>query len=917
MNPWPRVPLIIQSGYSLLKSMIDVDRLAGELADRGFRQAVLADDHSWAGAEKFDDRLRRQGVSPWLGITRRIWVADGQRVVRLVAETREAWHWLIQADDVMQALPEGVWVIVAASQDSWWLTGADELGRWAGERVVVELWPGQPFPAVLSRRGWHWIPGQAIRFHDPEDRQAYHVLCQLGGETPHPLAVAVPASPETWAAAYRERDWPDLWQPDPPSSLLARDGWKLPHSGEPDEFQALTRRARQGLQSRLGHTQAPVPWQRLEYELSVIRQLGFAGYFLMVADVVDFARQAKIRVGPGRGSVAGSLVAYALGITDINPLRYHLYFERFLNPARHTLPDIDLDFDFEKRPQVIQYLRERWGSQRVAQIGTFGSLGARAVLRDVARVTGVPSEAVDRLLERVHLTPQSVLAEHRQELAEAARDLGLATDWLLIADRLEGLPRHRSTHAAGVVITPGPVRDWVPCLKDAEGQWITEWEGDSVERLGLVKLDVLGLRTLTVVDRIRHVHPEMPDWTTVPGDDGPTFMLLGRGDTDGVFQLDGRGVKELLRQMKPVSLEEIMMVVALYRPGPMEAISEFLRRRSNPELTREGDPISELCRDTYGIMIYQEQLMAVVQALAGYSLVEADLFRRAISKKDHALLAQERTGFLARLAEQGFDRGQAENIWRRIEAFKDYGFNKSHAASYGLLSYYLAYLKAHYPLAFWAAELSTVSGDRLDRALRQVISQGIRVRPPHVNASEVGFTVVGEELQAGLGMLRGVGTEVSRRIVEERNARGPFQSPTEWTKRMGRLLSPKTLEELTRQGALRGLTGEGSPSVTQLSWFDAPSPAGAKKPDPAVRWLEASGPLYVKCEEGVDRTSVAEEIYRVAREFPGPVPVVVADGRRGQRLPVTLNAHFRAIQAIKAVAGVLSAGRQVEWLANE
>jgi len=898
--------------------MIDLDRLAGELADRGFRQAVLADDHSWAGAEKFDDRLRRQGVVPWLGITRRIWVADGQRVVRLVAQTAEAWHWLIQADDVMQALPEGVWVIVAASQDNWWLTGADELGRWAGERVVVELWPGQPFPAALSRRGWHWIPGQAIRFHDPEDREAYHVLCQLGGETPHPLAVAVPASPETLAAAYRESDWPDLWQPDPPPSVLARDGWKLPHSGEPDEFRALTRRARQGLESRLGHTQTPVAWQRLEYELSVIRQLGFAGYFLMVADVVEYARQAKIRVGPGRGSVAGSLVAYALGITDINPLRYHLYFERFLNPARHTLPDIDLDFDFEKRPQVIQYLRDRWGSQRVAQIGTFGSLGARAVLRDVARVTGVPSEAVDRLLDRVHLTPHSVLAEHRQELVEAARDLGLATDWLRIADRLEGLPRHRSTHAAGVVITPGPVRHWVPCLKDSEGQWITEWEGDSVERLGLVKLDVLGLRTLTVVDRICHTHPEAPDWTTVPRDDASTFMLLGRGDTDGVFQLDGRGVKELLRQMKPVSLEEIMMVVALYRPGPMEAISEFLRRRANPELTRESDPISDLCRDTYGIMIYQEQLMAVVQALAGYSLAEADLFRRAISKKDHALWAQERTGFLARLGEHGFDRGQAETIWRRIEAFKDYGFNKSHAASYGLLSYYLAYLKAHYPLAFWAAELSTVSGDRLDRELRQVISQGIRVRPPHVNASEVGFQVVGEELQAGLGMLRGVGTEVSRRIVEERNARGPFQSASDWTKRMGRLLSPKTLEELARQGALRGLTAqEESPSVTQLSWFDAPSTASAKKPDAGVRWLKASGPLYVKCEVGADWTSVADEIYRVAREFPGPVPVVVAGDRRGQRLPVTLNAHFRAIQEIKAVAGVLSAGRQVEWLANE
>lgn len=902
----------VWSGHSLLRSLYPIPDLVADLRRRGFSAVALTDWKTLAGAEEFERFMREAGLTPYLGVSRSLLVDGYAREIRLIAISPRAWPSLVRFSQWTPDQAGGdVALVLGQSDTAWWRALPPLRGP-----VVVELDASQQDLIGQLPAGWFWVPHVRVRYPKSDDQGALSVLADIGGLSSDPRAQALPESAERFWASFS--DWPQerRWvPPEAPSGLLDR-GWKMPEVGD---FSALSQKALAGLKRRYGN-QIPEPAaRRLQYELQVIHDLGFPGYFLMVHDVVSFAKRAGIRVGPGRGSAAGSLVAYALAITEVNPLEYGLVFERFLNPARRTLPDIDLDFEDRRRGEVLEYLRQRFGADRVAQIGTYGTLGARAVLRDVARVMKLPLDQVNGVLKAIDWQLNDRLADHAQELERLVGQALLDPAWLTIAQRLEGLPRHRSTHAAGVIIAPEPLDTWVYCHGDRKSGLVTDFDMGSLERLGFVKLDVLGLRTLSLIAHIEDQVGLSGDTIgTVPGNDARTLRLLARGDTDGVFQLDGRGVKRLLQQMEPTSREEVMLVLALYRPGPMDMIGEFLKRRGAGYRPPADDPLAEILRDTYGVMVFQEQLMAAVQQLAGLSLSEADLIRRAISKKNHALLDREGERVRTRMAERGFSPAQAKLFWDRIQAFGDYGFNKSHAASYGFISYYQAWLKAHYPSAFWAAELSSREGDRLFELLRQAMSQGLEVVRPHINQSDVEFRLEGDQVRAGLGIIRGLGPHLIHQIVEERTRGGPFQRVEDIGARLPGVLVPRAIEMLAKAGALDGLGEISIHPAQQMSLFEAEEVEGGGTvlPDDesafGFRWPTVVGPVYIRLADPTAREKVAQDVLQVLDHYPGTVPVAIIDARdRAHKLPAAVDFHWKAIDAIKDIPGVLAAGRRV------
>lgn len=903
----PGILTDVRSGYSLLGSLFTVPQLVAALKSRGFEAVALTDWQTTAGLEIFERLMRDAGLTPFLGVSLPGPGLAESREIRLIARSPEAWPQVARFSEWDGQPHEGLTVVLGASDIPWW-KGHTE---WTHHHdVVVELGPHQKAFLDELPLHWHWTPKCRVRYPHPDDGKAFQLLAQIGNVRPDVDGEALPLTPQSWWAPYR--DWPEdrLWCPEAPGQSVLPQGLKLPSlPGVKDPNRALVEAAQAGLCRRYGKTPSPDAKERLATELNVIINKGFSGYFLMVQDVVSWCKRQGIRVGPGRGSAAGSLVSYVLGITEVDPIRYGLLFERFLNPERSGLPDIDLDFEDARRGEVIHYLRERFGGRHVAQIGTFGTLGARAVLRDVARVANLPLDRVNRILKSIPWGVNDTLALHRLELQKAARREGLNDAWIELASRLEGLPRHRSTHAAGVVISPEPLDQMISCQGDADRGWVTDFEMASLERLGFVKLDVLGLTTLTVVSHLEKSLGLLSDaMMQVDPQDPPTLKLLARGDTDGVFQLDGRGVKRLLQEMQPRSREDIMVVVALYRPGPMEAISEFLRRRQMDFQVNREDPLESFLQDTYGILVYQEQLMAAVQHVGGFSLSEADWLRRAISKKDHHLLQTLGDRLLNNMRERGYSSLVAQDFWKKIRSFGDYGFNKSHAACYGFLSYYLAYFKANYPLHFWAALLSSHDdADKLQSLLVQAMSQGVRFLPPHVNRSEVSFVVDGDGVQSGLGMLRGIGRTLAEALVQERQAKGPYQSIADLKRRLGGMVGERTLEALASQGALKGLGA--LERHQQMNLF------GEARASEEETWLwpKAAGPIYVRLLPGADREQVVRHILEVSLQESGPWDVLlILEGPRVEKVEgAALAFSVQAIQKLKEIAGVLSAGRQV------
>jgi len=549
--------------------------------------------------------------------------------------------------------------------------------------------------------------------------------------------------------------------------------------------------------------------ERLEYELSMIERMGYSSYFLVVSDFVSYAKNSGIAVGPGRGSAAGSLVAYALGITDIDPLEHDLVFERFLNPERVTMPDIDIDFQDDRRDEVIQYVRQKYGDDRVAQIITFGTMAARAAVRDVGRAMALPYREVDRIAKLIPFRPGMTL-EKALEISPDLREASTRPEIRELLDtalRLEGIPRHSSTHAAGVVIGRGPLWDYVPLARTSEGAVVTQYPMENLEELGLLKMDFLGLRTLTVIEKTRRLVKdelnEPLELDRIPLDDGKTFEMLSKGDALGVFQLESSWVRDFLKELKPREFKDIIASVALCRPGPMDQIPEFIKARfGKPHYLH---PVLEpVLRETYGVLVYQEQILKIASLVAGFTLGEADILRRAVGKKKRDLLAQMEQKFLDGACKRGMPREVAREIYELILKFADYGFNKNHAAPYALLAYRTAYLKAHYPFQFMAALLSSVAGiqGKVGIYLEEARRMGIRVLGPSVQRSAVEFSVEDGGIRYGLSGIKNVGDVLAQEIVRERSLRGEFASLEDLAFRLGgRHLSKKALESLIKCGA--------------------------------------------------------------------------------------------------------------------
>lgn len=601
---------------------------------------------------------------------------------------------------------------------------------------------------------------------------------------------------------------------------------KLPWFDVPEGYTAweyLNKLCREGLE-RLYDPVTEELKERLDYELNTIRTMGYVDYFLIVWDFIKFARDHEIMVGPGRGSAAGSLVSYTLGITQLDPMRYQLLFERFLNPERVTMPDIDVDFCFERRQEVIDYVTRKYGKDRVVQIVTFGTLAARGVIRDVGRVLDMPYAQVDSIAKMIptelNITIDKALTMNHElkELYESDDEVHYLID---MSRRLEGLPRHTSMHAAGVVISQKPVDEYVPLSRASDGTLVTQFTMTTLEELGLLKMDFLGLRTLTVIQNAVHLAERSSgqkiDISAIDYNDPKVLEMIGSGKTEGVFQLESGGMKNFMKELKPKSLEDIIAGISLYRPGPMDFIPQYIKGKNHPETVTYDTPLLKpILEQTYGCIVYQEQVMQIVQALAGYSLGRADLLRRAMSKKKAAVMEKERESFVYGNPEDGVpgcvNNGISEKIANKIYDemidFAKYAFNKSHAAAYAVVSYQTAWLKYYYPVEFMAA-LMTSCIDNPGKVAEYILNSrqmGISILPPDVNQSEGIFTVEGKSIRYGMSAIKGIGKPVMEAVTREREENGSFVSLQDFAGRMtGKEINKKTVENFIKSGAFDSL----------------------------------------------------------------------------------------------------------------
>ncbi|MDZ7262174.1 MAG: DNA polymerase III subunit alpha, partial [candidate division KSB1 bacterium] len=612
----------------------------------------------------------------------------------------------------------------------------------------------------------------------------------------------------------------------------------LPRFSLPEEAKSLKleeyfkQLARQGLKEKYVQI-TPAIAERLEYELEVIERMGYAGYFLIVKDFIDYARSKGIPVGPGRGSAAGSLVSYALGITNVDPLKYNLIFERFLNPERITLPDIDIDFCYERRGEIIEYVKKKYGENNVSQIITFGTMAARAVIRDVGRVLKMSYADVDRIAKMIPAAPGMTLDKALElvpELRELSRSDELHQKLIEHSRILEGLARHASTHAAGVVITPEELTHYTPLFKSGQSDVTTQYDMKSLEDIGVLKMDFLGLRTLTVIDDTlkalsrRGIHLDLDQ---IPLDDPETYKIFSNGETIGIFQFESSGMREYLKKLKPQCLEDLIAMNALYRPGPMEMIDDFIQRKHGLKKIEYLHPLLEpILKETYGVIVYQEQVLRIASELGGFSLGKADLLRRAMGKKKPELMKEQRELFIKGASERGIPEATANEIFDLMDKFAGYGFNKSHAAGYSLVAYQTAYLKAHYPAEFMAANLTSEMGNtnRIVILIEECRRLGLKVLPPDVNESYADFVVTeleppdsggigepgsgGKGIRFGLGAIKNVGKGAIKSIVKARQKHGKFSNIYEFCSNVDlRLVNKKVLESLIQAGAMDSLGG--------------------------------------------------------------------------------------------------------------
>jgi len=587
--------------------------------------------------------------------------------------------------------------------------------------------------------------------------------------------------------------------------------FQVPQGYTQDEY--LEKLCNEGLKERYPDA-PPEVRERMNYELEVIKRMGYSSYFLIVWDFINFARKKGIMVGPGRGSAAGSVVAYCLHITNIDPLKYNLLFERFLNPDRVTMPDIDVDFCYERRQEVIDYVVEKYGQDRVAQIVTFGTMAARAAIRDVGRVLGYSYAEVDQIAKMVPMelgmTIENALSLN-PELKKLYDENEKVRKLIDIARALEGFPRHASTHAAGVVISKDPLMEHVPLHKIGDSNVATQFPMTTLEELGLLKMDFLGLRTLTVirdaVNIIKHTRNITVDLDKLPLDDPKVYEMLSQGNTAGVFQLESSGMQNLLKELRPGVFEDVIAIIGLYRPGPLGsgAAEDFIKSKNGIKPINYLHPaLKPILAETYGIILYQEQVMKIAQELAGFSLAQADILRKAMGKKKQDVMAAQRQVFIDGALKNGIDQNTAEKIFDEISYFAGYGFNKAHTAAYAVIAYQTASLKVHYPVEFMAALLTSVrdNSDKVAYYINECRHMGIKVMPPDINESYEVFTVIDDKIRFGLTAVKNVGQGVAEAIIQERKNNGRYIDLKDFLTRLSGEVNKKVVESLIKSGAM-------------------------------------------------------------------------------------------------------------------
>jgi DNA polymerase-3 subunit alpha len=860
----PFVHLHVHSEYSILDGACRIPDLARRAAELEMPAVSLTDHGSLAGAIDLYKAARNEGVKPVLGCE--VYVTDdrnvqqkGQAHLTLLAETNEGYGNLIKLSSLgylegYYYKPRVDWELLEthgagmialsgclsgrvckALEENRGADAEAELDRleqvFGRDRVYVELQNAhlevqqRINPELAALAGKRCLPTVAtgdVHYLLHEDARAHEaLLCiQSGDSLRNPNRWRFETdhfyfkTPEEMAADFPGRDDAlrrTLEVAERCNVEIELGRILLPKFDTPegrDAFEYLVELVEAGAAKRYGTVTTELR-ERLKFELKTIKEMGFSDYFLIVADLIGFARRNGVSVGPGRGSSAGSLVAYCLEITDVDPIVYGLLFERMLNPGRKSMPDMDLDFAVDGRERVINYAREKYGRDRVAQIITFGTMAARAAVRDAGRVLEHPYGVVDRIAKLIPEGPGQTLADCLKpggELKQAYDSDPIAKEIVDLAQPLEGLTRQDGIHAAAVVIGAEPLMNLVPLQqKGADQEVVTQFSGTVIESIGLLKIDFLGLRNLDVIDKACQL-AGVGDIGSIPLDDRKTYEMLARGEAIGVFQFEGSGMREALRQVKPTNFEDLIALVALYRPGPMRYIPDYARRKNRQEQVTYPDArLKAITASTYGICIYQEQYMEIAKQIAGFSPAEADDLRKAIGKKIHSLMASLKTKFLEGCAASGTAAGVAQQLWADMEQAQDYSFNKSHAACYALISYRTAWLRANHPREYMAALISSVMNtkDKVPFYVAACDELEIEVLPPDVNESQVDFAVVEGKIRFGLNAVKNVGEATCRAIVAAREEGGRFVSIWDFTERVDPSVANKrALESLVSSGAL-------------------------------------------------------------------------------------------------------------------
>ncbi|MBJ8109852.1 DNA polymerase III subunit alpha [Bacillus cereus group sp. N6] len=851
------VHLQCQTVFSLLKSACKIDELVVRAKELGFSSLAITDENVMYGVIPFYKACKKHGIQPIIGLTASIFSEEEEKSYPLVllAENEMGYQNLLKiSSSIMTKSKEGIpkkWLahyakgLIAISpgkdgeieqlllEDK--ESQAEEVARMyqsmfdnfymslQHHAIQDELLLQEKLPAFMSRINVPVVATNDVRYINQSDALVHECLLSVESGTKmtdpdRPRLKTdqyyLKSSDEMEAlfshveeAIYNTIEIAERCRVEIPFHINQLPKFPVPANETNDMY--LRRVCEEGLQKRYG-TPKEVHIKRLNHELNVISSMGFSDYFLIVWDFMKYAHENHILTGPGRGSAAGSLVSYVLEITDIDPIEYDLLFERFLNPERVTLPDIDIDFPDIRRDEMIRYVKDKYGQLRVAQIVTFGTLAAKAAIRDIARVMGLPPRDIDifsKLIpSKLGITLKDAY-EESQSLREFIQGNLLHERVFEIAKRVEGLPRHTSIHAAGVIMSQEPLTGSVAIQEGHNDVYVTQYPADALEELGLLKMDFLGLRNLTLLENIIKFIVKKTgkqiDLRNLPLQDEKTFQLLGRGDTTGVFQLESGGMRNVLRGLKPNEFEDIVAVNSLYRPGPMEQIPTFIESKHGKRKIEYLHPdLKPILERTYGVIVYQEQIMQIASKLAGFSLGEADLLRRAVSKKNRDILDQERKHFVQGCLQNGYDETSAEKIYDLIVRFANYGFNRSHAVAYSMIGYQLAYLKANYTLEFMTALLSSAIGneDKIVQYIRETKRKGFHVLPPSLQRSGYNFQIEGNAIRYSLLSIRNIGMATVTALLEEREKK-VFEDLFEFCLRMpSKFVTERNLEAFVWSG---------------------------------------------------------------------------------------------------------------------